>query len=180
MTPAQAAYQATRQARAIAAGYTSYSQQHRAKKAGFQGGGHAFNAAIRTRKTNALQQAQASGRLVGLANTRAGRVIAALFLKQASGQWAAMRRLSDYRQPHERMPDGSLRLRHVSINVQMAGVGKSMTLGGRGGYSLRWLRQAVAAAGGWAAFILALVMDQYEWDSDTDTLEGATVTVVIA
>lgn len=167
MTPAQAAYQATRQARAIAAGYTSYSQQYRAeRKAGFKAGGQAYNAAIRARKTSALQQTKAHGKLLGLVNTRAGRVIAADFTAQASAQWGVIRGLSSSY--------------HATITIDGYLHSRALTLGGHGGYSLAFLRQAVADAGTWAQAVADIAHEQYPEISEAGDLDGTTVTVVIA
>lgn len=180
MTPAQAAYQAARQARAVAAGFTSYSQQYRAGKAGFVAGGKAYNAALTARRTNRIVAQQATGKLIGLAQTRAGKVIAADFTKQASAQWAAMSRLSNARVPHVRLPDGTLEQRHVTITIDGYLHGRALTLGGHGGYSLAFLRGAVASAGTWAAAVAELAHAQYPAIVEAADLDGTTVTVVIA
>lgn len=158
---------AARNARARAAGYTSASQQYRAeKKAGFKAGGQAYNAALRARKTNALQTSTARGRLLGLQQTRAGRVVAADFTRQASAQWAAIRGLSNSY--------------HATITIDGYLHGRALTLGGHGGYSLNFLRQAVADAGTWAQAVADLAHEQYPEISEAADLDGTTVTVVIA
>lgn len=158
---------AARNARARAAGYTSASQQYRAeKKAGFKGGGQAYNAALRVRKTSALQQTSARGRLLGLQQTRAGRVVAAQFTRQASAQWAAIRGLSNSY--------------HATITIDGYLGGRALTLGGHGGYSLAFLHGMVTAAGTWAQAVANLAHDQYPAIEEPGDLDGTTVTVVIA
>lgn len=172
MTPAQAAYQAARQARAIAEGYTSYSQKFRAEsKAGFKAGGKAYNAALTARRTGRVQASKVGGRLLGLRQTRAGRVVAAQFNgdtggQQASAQWAAIRGLSDRY--------------HVAITIDGYFQGRALTLGGHGGYRLAFLRQLVGLHGSWAAAIAALAGEQYPEIEEAGDLDGVTVTAVVA
>lgn len=160
-----------RNARARAAGFTSYSQQYRARKAGYNSAS-AYRATIAAKGTKgaAVQRAAASGRLLGGRQTAAGLVIAARVLTTRRGGLGGPQVSLQWQQIKQH-PNS-----HVGIDVETKG-GKVLHLGQkRGGYSVRYLRELVKAHGTWIAAVLELMGLVYEYDSD-DQPTVITVTI---
>lgn len=70
----RAAEAARRDAKARAAGFTSYGQQYRANKAGFRAGGEAWNATLDARKSKGLQRLTTNS-MLGYTSTAAGIIL---------------------------------------------------------------------------------------------------------
>lgn len=155
-----------RDARAMAEGYSSYSQKYRAERKGMTAG--QYQAAVSARRSGAI--ARAATRLSFARATRAGDVFAAEFLGQASAQWAAISR----------------RKGTATMVVDMAYGRGVVKPGGLYGYSMDYLRAQVRKLGSWVAVVRQLlewaIEQSYHDDADDDTLDvldGAIVTVTV-
>jgi hypothetical protein len=126
MGKTRAELNAAADARARALGFTSRSQQYRAKRVGYADKAPEYNAAVQQRRTGRVVKAKTSGRLLGLVSSQQGTVISAdLSLGQGDELWRELQRYS----PQRRCV--------VTIETDE---GRVIEVGGNGGMRLGYLR----------------------------------------
>jgi hypothetical protein len=162
-----------------AAGFTSRSQQYRARKAGYDasaGGTYrtAVDAAAMKRRGDALTKRQLNGKLLGLASLRKG--VAAAAAGDTRGLNALGAEISRWGNS-----------RHVRMVIELSD-GSVVRIGDRGGWRVGLLKAARADAGSWPAAFNKIVSEYlakaYEGNTakafDAGELDIELVTVEVA
>jgi hypothetical protein len=126
MAKTRAELNAAADARARAAGFTSRSQMHRAKKVGYADKAPEYRAAVEQRRTGRLVKTKTTGRLLGLVSSQSGTVISADLSKgQGAALWRELQRYAP--------------TRRCTVTIE-TDEGRVIEVGGNGGMRLGYLR----------------------------------------